>query len=63
MEAMTVTQAAKYLQKSPRTLTDWRVQRRGPAYIKISGREVRYLKADIDAWINSRPRIDPQNAK
>ena len=34
-----------------RTLAVWRVQRRGPDFVKL-GRAVFYRHADIDAWID-----------
>lgn len=44
---------ADLLGLSPRTLEDWRSDDRGPRYIRISHRVVRYCAADIDAWIQS----------
>ncbi len=43
--------AAKYLDTSINTLTDWRAKGVGPAYKKIGQRMVRYLRADLDAWM------------
>ena len=37
------------------TLEIWRVQGRGPKYIKV-GRFVRYRESDLDAWLDSRTR-------
>ena len=61
-------QAAEYLHISPATLEAWRVQNRGPAFLKVGGR-VQYLKSDLDAFLRSRRRetrtsrqIDPQHA-
>ncbi len=42
--------AADYLGLSPITLADWRVQGRGPKYVKL-GRRVKYDIADLDAYI------------
>jgi hypothetical protein len=38
---------------SIRTLQRWRVERRGPTFIKV-GRMVRYRKSDLDAFIEER---------
>lgn len=42
--------AAEYLGLSPITLADWRVQGRGPRYVKL-GRRVKYDIADLDDYI------------
>jgi hypothetical protein len=39
----------------PNTLEIWRVQGRGPKYIKV-GRLVRYRESDLDAWLEGRTR-------
>jgi predicted DNA-binding transcriptional regulator AlpA len=36
------------------TLAQWRSQRRGIAYIKISRNCVRYRQCDLDDWISER---------
>jgi len=33
------------------TLAQWRSQLRGPPYIKLEGRLVRYRLADLEAWL------------
>ncbi len=43
--------AADYLGLSPITLADWRVQGKGPKYIKL-GRRVKYDVADLDTFIS-----------
>lgn len=40
---------------SHRTLPVWRVQGRGPRFIKI-GKLVRYDEADVDAWLEANTR-------
>ncbi len=36
------------------TLAQWRSQRRGPPYIKLEGRLVRYRTSDLEAYLGSR---------
>lgn len=48
--------AAKLMGVSPRTLRNWRVIGGGPQYVKVSARCIRYRRADILAWIESRER-------
>jgi len=47
--------AAAYLQLSASCLEKWRVLGRGPRFRK-HGRQVRYLRADLDAWPESQVR-------
>ena len=47
----TTLQAAEYLNLSPHTLTMWRQQGRGPAYLKF-GRCVRYDRLALDQWVD-----------
>lgn len=51
---MTQDQAAAYLAVAPRTLEHWRLKGGGPKFVRMSGRAIRYRKADIDAWIEGR---------
>ena len=46
---LSAANAATYLGLSPKTLATWRVQGRGPAFVK-RGR-IFYYKEDLDAWI------------
>ena len=57
-------QAANFLGVAVQTLRNWRHQRRGPAYVKLSEGPrgpVRYLLEDLKAFQSSR-RIDPEAA-
>lgn len=47
---MTEADLADYLRLSKQTLRNWRVQGKGPKFVKISGRAVRYRITDICAW-------------
>ena len=37
------------------TLRNMRSAKRGPRYLKVSGRSVRYRRSDLDAWLGSEP--------
>lgn len=54
MELMTTQQATAYLTLGPQTLAQWRYLRRGPRFIKLGERNVRYLRSDLDAWVESQ---------
>ncbi len=51
---LTEKQAADYLQLTPRCLQAWRYRGEGPRFTKISGRCIRYVRSDIDQWIEAR---------
>lgn len=47
--------AANYANQAPGTLRAWRTAKppRGPAFIRIGPRSVRYRKSDLDAWLRA----------
>ncbi|MCL4233861.1 MAG: helix-turn-helix domain-containing protein [Deltaproteobacteria bacterium] len=46
--------AAEILGLSTRALQSWRVRGFGPAFVRVSGRCVRYRREDLDAFIAAR---------
>jgi hypothetical protein len=48
-------EAAASLNVSVAATRKWRVQGRGPAYLKL-GKLVRYRPEDINEWLSTRPR-------
>ena len=51
---------------SVETLAQWRSQRRGIPFVKLSRNCVRYRQADLDAWIEQRivrVELDPSNTR
>lgn len=53
---MTSEEAAEYLQRTQKTLANWRSAGEGPSYSKRSN-VVRYRKADLDAWLEGGMRM------
>jgi len=51
---LTEEHASRMLAVSPRTLRNWRTLGQGPAFVKISGRCIRYRSADIKQFIQDR---------
>ncbi len=51
---LTATQAAERLGVPPSLLEHLRGTGEGPAYIKLSGKYVRYRQEDLDAFIDAR---------
>lgn len=48
---LTSKQAAQYLGVPESTLAQWRSQRRGPLFVKLELRLVRYRASDLEEWI------------
>ncbi len=51
---MDVKQASSYLHLSVVQLQVMRRRGEGPPFVRLSGRRIGYLRADIDAWLESR---------
>ncbi len=49
-------QAAKILAVSPRALQKWRSNGRGPLFVRISARCIRYRPRDLATWATDRIR-------
>ena len=46
--------AAKLLGLTPRALQAWRYYGKGPSFVRISKRCIRYRRRDLVAWIDQR---------
>ena len=53
---LTTEDVATLLNVKPRTLKQWRHERRGPRYVSLGRRIVRYRRSDVDEWIRSREK-------
>ena len=53
-ELLNETEVAKKLRVSLACLRRWRLEKRGPMFLKI-GSLVRYQPEDLDAWLQSLP--------
>jgi excisionase family DNA binding protein len=51
---LTPKEAAEFLGIPEGTLAQWRSQRRGPMFVKLEGRLVRYRSADLEAHVSFR---------
>ena len=54
-------EAARLIGVAVQSLRNWRHQRKGPPYLKIS-RSVRYKIEDLESYMNSK-RIDPEKVE
>lgn len=50
-ELLTTREAAGYLRLAVTTLEHWRLEGRGPDWIRLSSRQIRYRRADVDRWL------------
>lgn len=48
---LTTNEAGEYLNIAPGTLQNWRSERRGPPFVTLSARMVRYKLSDLEEWI------------
>ena len=48
---LTPKEASEFLGIPEGTLAQWRSQRRGPQYVKLEGRLVRYRITDVEAYL------------
>lgn len=55
-EMLTDLEVAGALKMSRQTLANWRSEGRGPRFIKVGGRSVRYRRGDVEAWIEEQGR-------
>jgi excisionase family DNA binding protein len=53
---LNVGEAASYIGIKKPTLRKWLHLKKGPSAIKI-GAAVRYCQSDLDAWLQSQPRV------
>lgn len=63
-EMISTEELARRWQMHPKTLSNWRVQGRGPVYVKLGGRNatVLYRLVDIEAYERAGMR-DPKKAR
>jgi predicted DNA-binding transcriptional regulator AlpA len=52
--ALSEREAARYVGVSPSVFRLWRAQGTGPAYFRAGSKLIRYLRRDLDGWIEAR---------
>ncbi|HKH47657.1 MAG TPA: helix-turn-helix domain-containing protein [Thermoanaerobaculia bacterium] len=53
---LTEGEAAEYLRLTPRALQAWRYQGKGPRFVRISRRAIRYRRDDLERFIEENLR-------
>lgn len=61
-EFLTPKQVSDWLGLAPSTLADLRARGDGPAFTRLSARNVRYAVRDVIAWLDSR-RVESHSVK
>ena len=51
-------EAARIIGIAPITLRQWRSHGKGPKYLRIGGKCVRYRRSDIESWLDGQV-VDP----
>lgn len=44
----------EFLQVSPKTLSNWRSLRIGPAFVRLQGALIRYRREDVEVWLDEQ---------
>jgi len=52
--ALTEQEAARYVGVSPAVFRLWRADGTGPNYFRAGSKLIRYLRRDVDGWIEAR---------
>lgn len=55
-------EAADFLGVSPNTLKDWRYRGKGPQYLRLSHKTVRYREVDLRIWMEVSRVVTEDNA-
>jgi predicted DNA-binding transcriptional regulator AlpA len=50
-ELLTTRETAELLRLAITTLEHWRLEGRGPHFLRLSSRQVRYRRTDVDRWL------------
>lgn len=61
-EYLTIPQLAELLQVPKSTIYQWRHAGHGPPGIRVSGRHVRYRRADVEQWLAGLRDSQPEAA-
>lgn len=46
-----------FLQVSPKTLSNWRSLRIGPAFVRLQGTLIRYRAEDVQTWLDEQAAL------
>jgi excisionase family DNA binding protein len=61
MQLMSIEDLSVYLGDSKRTIYKYIANGDCPPYIRISSKNIKFDRADVDAWLESK-KVDPKNS-
>jgi excisionase family DNA binding protein len=61
MQLMSIEDVAVYLGDSKRTIYKYIASGDCPPYIRISGKNIKFDRADVDAWLESK-KVQPKSS-
>ena len=59
MILMSVEELAEYLGENKRTIYRYIQSGEGPRYIRLTAKNIKFDKADVDAWLESK-KVEPK---
>ena len=62
MQLMTIEDLAEYLGDSKRTIYKYISEGTAPPYIRITSKNIKFDKADVDQWLESR-KVHPTDGR
>jgi excisionase family DNA binding protein len=62
MQLMSIEDLAAYLGDSKRTIYKYIASGDCPPYIRISAKNIKFDRADVDAWLESK-KVNPEQMK
>ena len=62
MQLMSIEDLAAYLGDSKRTIYKYIAEGDCPPYVRITSKNIKFDRADVDAWLESK-KVYPRNGK
>ena len=62
MQLMSIEDLAEYLGDSKRTIYKYIKEGTGPAHIRISSKNIKFDKSDVDKWLESK-KVHPDDGQ
>lgn len=62
VQLMTIEDLAEYLGDSKRTIYKYIKEGSAPPYIRISSKNIKFDRADVDQWLESK-KVHPENGQ
>ena len=53
-QLLDTSEAAEFLGLAPTTMEHWRLVRKGPPFVRVGPRAIRYRRADLEEWLSEQ---------